>query len=43
MARIEARMDYLATKEDIKDVKLWMLGTVFSSVVIALGIAKFLF
>lgn len=39
LARLETRMEYMATKEDIQKLKIWVLGGVLSSVVAAIPIA----
>ena len=38
LARLETRMDYMATKEDIQKLKNWVLGGVLGSVVVAISI-----
>lgn len=39
ITRLEVRMDYLATKEDLKDIKIWILGGVIASFVTVGGLA----
>ena len=39
LAALETRIDYLATKEDIQKIKVWVLAGVIGAVVVALGIA----
>lgn len=36
LARLETRMDYMATKEDIENLKIWILGGALGSVVAAI-------
>ena len=31
LVRLETRMDYMATKEDLKDLKIWVLGSALST------------
>lgn len=38
LVRLETRMDYMATKEDLKDLKIWVLGSALGSVVAAIPI-----
>lgn len=44
LARIEAKMEHVATKEDIQQLKVWVLGGVLGAlglaVVAATGVAK---
>ena len=35
LATLEAEIKHLATKEDIKDIKIWVLGGVISAFIIA--------
>lgn len=39
LTRLETRMDYMATKEDIQKLKIWVLIGVLSSIVAAIPIA----
>lgn len=41
LARLENRMDYMATKEDIQTLKIWILGGIIGSVVATIPIALF--
>ena len=41
LARLETRMESIATKEDIQTLKIWVLGGALSSVVAAIPIALF--
>ena len=44
LARIEARMEHVATKEDIKKLRVWVLGGVLGAlglaVLAAIGVAR---
>ena len=46
LARLETRVEYLATKEDIQKIKVWVLGGVIGGIVfsaaVAIGILKLL-
>ena len=46
LARIEARMEHVATKEDIRKLRVWVLGGVLGALGIALvaatGVARLL-
>ena len=39
VATLEARIQYLATKEDIQKIKVWVLGGVVGAMVLGVGIA----
>jgi len=39
LAALETRIEYLATKEDIQKLKVWVLGGVVSAFVTGLGFA----
>ena len=39
LVRLETRMCYMVTKEDLKDLKIWILGSALGSVVAAVPIA----
>lgn len=41
LARLENRMDYMATKEDVQTLKIWILGGIMGSVVATIPIALF--
>ena len=43
LARIEAKLECLATKKDIQSIKVWMLGGVVASAMLALGVVKLFF
>lgn len=44
LARLETRMDYMATKEDIQKIKIWVLGGALGSgIPIALLVVKVFF
>jgi len=39
LARLEARMDFLATKEEIQKIKVWVLSGVLGGIVGGMGVA----
>jgi len=39
LARLEARMDFLATKEEIQKIKVWVLSGVLGGIVAGMGLA----
>ena len=39
LARIEAKLEFFATKEDIQKIKVWVLGGVLGGMAIATGLA----
>lgn len=41
LARLETQMKYMATKEDIQTLKIWILGGIMGSVVATIPIALF--
>ena len=43
LARLEERVNHLASKEDIQKLKIWVLGGVIGAAVFAVSIASFIF
>ena len=38
LTKLETRMEYMATKEDIEGLKVWMLGRGFTAIVTTAGL-----
>ncbi len=38
LARLETRIEYLATREDLQKVKVWVLGGVIGGMAVAVGL-----
>ncbi len=40
LVRLETRIEYIATKEDIQKLKVWVLGGVIAAIIIAFTVLK---
>lgn len=38
LARVETKLEHMATKEDIQKIKVWILGGILGSVVLAMSV-----
>ena len=43
LIRLETKMEFLATREDIQKIKVWCMSGVIGGIVLALAIARYLF